>query len=326
MASQFTIYKSTDTSAPTLAGTVGSLVALLDACLVSGYGSKAAAGWTKPFTGTNKAAFKQGTGSNGFYLRVQDDGPGAGGAREARITGYETMSDVDTGTGSFPTAVQGLGGVVAAMCCRKSNSADATARSWIVVADARTVYLFVSAGIANNYFPTFFGEFYSFLNSDSYRVGIASGTSENSASVSSHCALGTLDGGITSQVTGIFLSRGHTGLGGSVNIGTHGDYAKSLTGSFAGIVPFTNPADGGLYLSPVWIHDPNTAPIYGLRGRLRGIWQPLHAVGSFTDGDTVSGVGELSGKSFLFIKFVPNTTADSNGVMAIETSNTVETN
>ena len=34
---QFQIYKSGDPGAPSLSGTVGSLVALLDACLVNGY-------------------------------------------------------------------------------------------------------------------------------------------------------------------------------------------------------------------------------------------------------------------------------------------------
>ncbi len=36
---QFTVYKNTDGSAPTLNGTTDSLCALLRACLVDGYGS-----------------------------------------------------------------------------------------------------------------------------------------------------------------------------------------------------------------------------------------------------------------------------------------------
>ena len=50
------IYKSTDSGAPTLTGQAFSLISLLLACLVDGYGSKAAAGWTKPYTGTNLAS------------------------------------------------------------------------------------------------------------------------------------------------------------------------------------------------------------------------------------------------------------------------------
>jgi hypothetical protein len=84
------VYKSSDASAPVLTGAVGSLVALLDACLVNGYGALAAAGWTKAFTAANKGAYKQNlTGSNnasGMHLYVDDSGPGAGGVpRSARL-------------------------------------------------------------------------------------------------------------------------------------------------------------------------------------------------------------------------------------------------
>jgi hypothetical protein len=325
---QFTIYKSTDASAPALDGTVGSLVNLLDKCLVTGYGAKAAAGWTKPYTGTNKAAFKQGTGSNGFYLRVQDDAPGAGGAKDTRITGYETMSDVDTGTGPFPTAAQGLGGVVAALNIRKSAASDATARTWILAADARTFYIFILTGdIAGIYYSSMFGEIYSFISSDLYRTGIIAANAENSSSSNNNFNLSTLQTALTSNQAGNYLARSHTGLGGSVQFGKHSDTTKTGSATaFVGIVPFTNPADGGVYLAPVWLQDPNTAPVNGLRGRLRGIWVPLHAAASFTDGDTLTGVGELSGKSFLFIKTCREASAGTTGVVVLETSNTLETN
>ena len=48
----FTIYRSTDASPPVLNGTAGSLRALLLACLVDGYGAKAAAGWAETFNQT----------------------------------------------------------------------------------------------------------------------------------------------------------------------------------------------------------------------------------------------------------------------------------
>lgn len=106
------VYRSSDASAPALRGnTPGDLINVLDKCLVTGYGSLAGAGWTKPFTGTNLAVFRQGAGSNGMYLRV-DDTSSAAGSRSARVVGYEVMSDVNNGTPqSFPTAVQYSGGL-----------------------------------------------------------------------------------------------------------------------------------------------------------------------------------------------------------------------
>lgn len=174
-----TVYKSTDGSAPVLTGEVDKLCLLLRAILVDGYGAKAAAGWTETYDGANKKVFRQG-GGNQLYLRVQDDGPGAGGAKEARITGYETMSDVDTGTGPMPTAAQGVGGI-AMVVARKSATADTTARAWICVADNRTLYFFAATGdTANAYIGFAYGEFYSFLAADGYRVHIIGRDTENS--------------------------------------------------------------------------------------------------------------------------------------------------
>jgi len=333
---QFTIYKSTDGSAPTLNGTVGSLVTLLDACLVTGYGAKAAAGWTKPFTGIAKASFKQGTGSNGMYLRVQDDAPGAGGAKEARITGYEVMTTVDAGTNPFPTVAQFANGMFA----RKSTSADATTRKWVVVADSRTVYVFNQPGDAtttdallDSYVGWGFGEFFSFQQSDPYRVFIIGRPTENNVNLSGG-GLGQRAALITSpgSSSGQYIARGHTGTPGAVNVGIHGDSVKGDATNLdsAGLVPYTNPSDGGLYLAPQWIHDPTAAPSPSLRGRMRGLWWFLHPLASVNDDDTVSGgaAGELTGKTFLFLKRIHGVSnvGSNAGLLAIETSNTLESN
>jgi hypothetical protein len=71
------IFLSTDASAPTLANSQNSLAALLYACLVTGYGSRTALGWTREFTGTGKAIFKAGSGSKGHMVYVDDDLSGA---------------------------------------------------------------------------------------------------------------------------------------------------------------------------------------------------------------------------------------------------------
>jgi len=332
---QFTIYKSTDGSAPVLSGTVGSLVALLDACLVTGYGAQVGAGWTKPFTGANKAAFKQGSGSNGMYLRVQDDGPGGGGAKEARIVGYEAMTTVDAGTNPFPTVAQFTNGMFA----RKSTSANATARPWVVVADARTAYIFNQPGdltttdnLSDSYIGWGFGEFYSFQINDAYRVFIIGRPIENNGGLQQG-GLGLRAATIISPASDAhYIARGHTGTAGAVQIGIHGDSVKGDQTNLdsAGIVPYTNPSDGGLYLAQQWIHDPTTAPNPSLRGRMRGLWWFLQPLVSVNDGDTVSGgaSGELTGKTFLFLKRIhgANNIGANAGLLAIETSNTLETN
>lgn len=292
--------------------------------------SRGNAGWTKPFTGTNKAAFKQGAGSNGMYLRVQDDAPGAGGAKEARITGYEVMTTIDAGTNPFPSAAQGVGGI-AMLVARKSTTADATARDWLIAADARTFYMLVKSEVAvaaaGNQLTFGFGEFYSFKLNDSYRVLIIGRDTENNAGANQDF-LFRADGLISTATGAHFMPRGHNGTYGPIQLSKTGDMVKNnSTGGPNGVIPYTNPEDGGLYLSPYWLSNPTTAPANGLIGRMRGLYQFLHAVASVNDGDVASGgaSGEFRGKTFLFSKTCTSSGAQT-GTGVIETSNTLETN
>src|SRR5262245_30017438 len=123
------VYRSTDSSAPTLSNNNGSFVTLLDKCLVSGYGSNAAAGWAIEFTGTNKRVYRAPSGSR-MRLRVSDTGSGTEATGYARVRGFESMSDVDTGTGPFPTDAQVSGGLYCAY-------ASGASRPWILVADEK---------------------------------------------------------------------------------------------------------------------------------------------------------------------------------------------
>lgn len=313
---QFKRYASTDGSAPTLSGTVGSLIALLDACLVTGYGAQTPAGWTKPYVGTNLAAFRQG-GANQFYARINDAGPGAGGAKEARILGYETMSDVDTGTGPFPTAAQMANGLFV----RKSTTADATARAWKVFADDRTVYGFVQTGdSAGVYLAFMFGDVYSVVTADAYRTLLISRATEDSATLTNDRL--DLTTNSLQVLSGHYMARGHTGLGGAVNVGKISDYPKQDTANnFSGGVGFPNAGDSAIWIAPVWLCDPTTGGVKSIRGRLRGLYCWLHAIAGVSDGDTFSGAGDFAGKSFEIIK-----QGGGGGAFVLETSNTLDTN
>ena len=142
-------YRHDDAGAPVLSGTVGSLTALLRAVLVGtagiAYGSKPSAGWSESFIGSaaNIAAFRNNTvdGASGAFFRVHDNAPGTGGAREATVQGFATMTDVNTGTeGNTPIYV------------RKSATLTSAARPWLVIADGKTVYLYLGAtGDASSY-------------------------------------------------------------------------------------------------------------------------------------------------------------------------------
>lgn len=233
------VYRSTDASAPVLTGQAGKLTDLLDAVLVNGYGSMTAAGWTINQTTTNKRGYKQNlTGSNnssGMLLYVEDTAAGAGGAKEARVTGFETMSAITpTGTGQFPTGAQSTLGT-GLLVVRKSNTADATARPWTIVANGQTIYIFIETGdvtVPLATCPFVFGDFKSFKASDQYAVCIIGRTAENSAlaNIDPLHAIGggTLNAqyGLANTMFGHFVARHWTGSGGSVKVGKMIDTSK----------------------------------------------------------------------------------------------------
>lgn len=163
------LYASTDSSAPTLSGTAGDMINLLDKILVAGYGSQTAAGWTKPYTTTNVAVFQQGSGSNGYVMRVDDTGATVtGGARDALVRGAESASAHSTVVDPFPLTSQ----VADTICAwRKSSTADATTRVWRAVADATFILLWVNFG-SNLGDLYFFGDVPELYTGDSYNTMI----------------------------------------------------------------------------------------------------------------------------------------------------------
>ena len=297
-----TLYTSDDVGAPVLrGGTAGDLIALLDACLVTGYGDRPAAGWTKPFVGTNKAVFKTGVGSNGFNLRVDDSQTITTSApRWARAVGYEAMTDVDTGTGKFPSDTQLAGGLYW-HTSQAAASAAATPIPWTVVADHKFMYLWLNSFPQNSssmaptpyYQCTFcFGDTNPFKAGDQWATLIAGAVSAAAPGADS----GVLGGSaISSARAGLFFARSHTGAGGSIYGGWCSDHNKGNTTWGSGNLSYPNPTDGGVYLAPVWIHEPGN-PGTG-RGTVPGLWAPCHYM-PFGQGDTFDGQGDLVGRRF----------------------------
>jgi hypothetical protein len=374
MTTNVKVFKSTDAGAPVLNGTVGTLLAVLDAVLIDGINAgsvpsitrsgstatatraghgflvgdcilnagadqpeyngefyitavttdtyqftvagtpatpatgtltskKAPGGWTKPFSGTNKAVYRQG-GGNQHYLRVVDDG--TGNATCARAVGYESMTDVDTGTAAFPTAAQFSGGVY----WSKSTGPDATARPWTILVTDRTLLLMVNPNsLANggSGFGGFFGHFKSFGQGDAFNTLLLGGTALSAGSNNMFANAGQ----VNSALSGHWAARSYTQLGGSVAMGKHTDYAK-LQGAAMGASgpPYPNPVDNGLYMAPVYLHEINA-----IRGVLPGAWAPLH-LRPLNHLDTFEGAGALAGRKFLVFNMY------SNAQIFLEISNT----
>lgn len=298
-----TIFRSTDGGAPSLTGTVGALIGILDACLVTGLS------WTKDYSGTNRAVYRAPSGIRD-YLDVNDNGPDATQlAKNATLVGYETMTAVGAGTRPFPDTSQTAVGAG----FRKSNTADATVRPWYLIGDDRSFYLAADPSVSGAG-GTFgagagmmtFGEIYSHLSADLNRtiLNTAMLGSDATANIGPLrvCGLSPTTG---STVVNAWMKRSYTALG--IAVWVHGQ-ENSISGSafsqaVGGNLPGPDAIDGGWRLNKIliWERGNGTTALAGLRalrGRYRGLWQFNHNTG-FADGDTISGTGALAGKTFL---------------------------
>lgn len=292
------VYQSTDTGAPQVTEAVGDLIALLDACLVNGYDVKAGAGWTKPFSGTNLAAYQQGAGSNGHYLRVDDSA-----TDYARVVGYETMTDINTGEGAFPTEAQMAGGLY------MHKSTNTTARKWYVIADEKTFYYHIeSSGSESSSHLYMFGDITPYKSDDAFHTLLVAAAGSSTSVPVFHSQSNT----IASVQTNECMPRSYTQIGSAIKIGRHTDYQKSGGSSYFGNIGlvYPSPVDGGLYMAPIWVHHDSV-----IRGECRGAWAPLHTR-PLNHGDTFQGTGPLTGKTFLMLY------GYSSGSVFIETSDT----
>jgi len=132
------VYYSDDSGAPVLSGTAGALLDVLKACLVNGYGSIDPLGWSEEFTGTNVSVFRAPQGRR-YYLRIQDDGAVSTTYTEMKAVwiGYQSMTDIDTGTDAFGLATYTQGSTIS-----KSDELSTTTRPWILVGDEYCFHLF----------------------------------------------------------------------------------------------------------------------------------------------------------------------------------------
>lgn len=279
------IYRSTDAGAPVLSNVAGTLIPVLD-CLVNGLGATPGAGWTKPFTGTQKAVYKQGPGSNGFHFRVDDST-----LTLARAVAYESMTSVDAGTNAFPTESQFSGGLY------MPKSATAAACSWVLIASEK--YFILNVNQANEAtFSTaqavYFGDFISRKPGDIFNTIFIGGST---ATIVSTSQFQTLTPNL-SVTAGHYLARPHTQVGSSTQVCkvVNGSIGSSPMGGGSLNLAYPSPITGGIELGRILVIEGT-----GIRGYLDGVITPLHNK-PLTHGDTFTPTsGDFVGRSFMAI-------------------------
>ena len=362
------VFRSTDFGAPANTNAAGALIAILDACLVNGYGSQtvtsitrtgavatvtlpaahllkggtfvrisgatqtdyngdfaitvtgantftytvanspatpatgiitskvAPADWTKPFTGTNVAAFKQGAGSNGMYLRVSDTTTAF-----ARVKAFEVMTDISTGTGDFPTEAQATGGKY--FHKNAGTTINTTVGYWVIVATEKALFALIHN--ANCPVLHFFGDFTSNKSGDIYNTifAMADSSTDGTATLSSATS------GLAVSASH-YLARNHTQIGTAIQANKITTLGLGISGN-GGIPAYPCAIDNALHLSPFLITEPA-----GIRGKLPCFWNILHTK-PFANFDIITGTGDFTGKKFIALDVYTG-----NYQIALEISNT----
>lgn len=325
------VYKSTDPGAPALTGQAGSLRDLLRAVLVTGYGSapnvKAAAGWTEPFTGTNKAVFRnQPVAGTGGYLRIDDSSTvGGSNARYALWRMYATMSDVDTGTGVTPTSAQKTDGGL----LLKSGTLDSTARAWVIIATQRFFYLFVDlgntasawTGVAS--FPAFFGDLISRKPGDSYHfAGITPDVSAYTGSASN--LAGMFFGNLYSSTPGTtgFLLRDYAQATAAKAFGLSALSDGYTTGFIGSAGTYPDAISGGIMVEKIMVAE----GVRQIRGFLPNVYGSPNGV-AFTDLQAITDFEGVPVGTTILAKRVSqgartaNTASNYHGMLLFDISN-----
>lgn len=208
---------------------------------------RAGGGWTKPFSGTNLAAYQSADpASTQLYLRVDDSGTTA-----AQVRGYENMTDISAGTGLFPTTEQRT---ESSAVWQKSNAANSTSRDWVVVTDGLLFFYAPASNAQVNFLgqhtPFRFGDIRSRVPGDAYHCilsvvmsagvnpGVEGSTRDNSS--------------IPTSSGGVYIARAVTQTGGA--IGTGYTCAATMVGVL-GVSP-----DSDLMLCPMSIGSRGVVP------------------------------------------------------------------
>ena len=261
------IYYADDTMGhPDLDNSVGSLVTLLDELLPL-------AGFSTVYTGTNKRVYQSNdVESNQLFCRI-DDTIGA----NARLRCFETMSDVNTGTGLSPLDSQVNGGFYV----YKSNSASI--RPWRFYSNGKIVYFFIDlTGFAAWQSGFLFGDLNSFVANDSYGTLVSGSLASN----------GVWSFSNLNNASNVCLARAYDQLGSSIYAARYSHVKTSYFGYTGGAQPFPRRADNKLSLWPVEVWDTTI----DARGLLPGLWNPIHN-GDIPEGYEFTSIPALPGRT-----------------------------
>jgi len=263
-----TVYKSTDASAPQMTSAAGSLLTVLDACLVNGYGAKAAAGWAKTVIDapTFQAVYTQGAGSGLAQKKLYvKDGATTPGNATAWACDACTVAAAPTLTNYFWGYDSATIGVIV-----KADQDNGLFSKWMVVATERWAYLFTkrSGWGTRGWQMTFFGDLDSPYPNDKGKFAVTGFNNTQGA-----IALG---GGCRAMSSGYIGVYGNQD--GSYNFNAYG-YKRAMgdSGGYADTALPRSTFSSGLLLSRILVADTKR-----YRGSLPQIYRTVVSLDNFS--------------------------------------------
>lgn len=279
-----TFYSSADSGAPVVGiANAGDALAMMRACLSTGYGALAAAGWSEPYTGTNIAAFQNNVsdGGTGMLCRVDDTIVATTNPRQITLNAYRTMSDVDTGTDGLSTRYGTR---------RPGNTNSVTTVDWICAATSRTAYFALwQAGQNIAYNPLmWFGDIQSFVAMDAFRYFVA-GTNAAGASGSQWLGgTGTSSSGSPSTPPnangGFRAGADYAGVTKNIGLFPWPQWGGDIGGASSPARPSVT--DATEVVVPMFLGESSNI----IRGRMPGVYIPWSNISTLNTGDMVYDV------------------------------------
>ena len=263
-----TVYRSTDTGAPQLTNTAGSLKTVLKACLVEGYGSQASLGWEMKAEDTTSAVFRS-KDPKATNTGLQIKNTGTSYAEPAMLV--------------EPAGLDQAKKVVANADRRFQYwRSPLTSNKWMLIGHSRAFALLVKGTIRSRLF--WFGDFPSTAAGDTGNCAMfyTSDGTYNQMSNSSYMAPQVLGANGGAGNTKFVLARSYTGIGMGVVAILSSLCATYQRQSFPDLI--TN----GLSISECYLHEllddgANRVPLRGLLPGCYWCANNLSSVEDWTD-------------------------------------------
>lgn len=245
------------------------------------------AGWTKVFSGTNKAVYRSpNVTSTQTYIRIDDSN-----AEYARPVGYLTMTDIDTGTGAF-----------GASWFNRAHYASGT-RKWWVAANDTFVHFGIDTNLSTQGYAIYaFGDINPRRSGDPYRFIISGSGNPATNWGYTTPSMSTL---LTSNdyVAGTGIARSYTQIGGGVNFFVATAFATPSStapgsGTSTSVVQFPNGGDNSIILADGWIYESASKC---LRGKVPGAYfSPQPIQGTLPHDYEIKDMPDVPGKTLLW--------------------------